>query len=447
MLSATTEALLAELCATLCRHSWIRNFLLNADPKSDISLLSSPLARRHALSRTRHVSAHEPNSNHAYVLDHRTAASTVHIPAYSLDGVTVGLSVRERTVSKPYHALQPPPHSLSFARFALFDAAALLLEARPAAGATETELVLTSLRTLRRKTRVALLLRGRAAALAAVPPPHLPRHLAQSLLQLSKTEYSRACPRCAPAGAAAAAACRCEVDAFRGRHLLDFAPYQRSMQRFAGAYAGGVSLEFFKDGVQTMHANLECEETAHVERPCAQHVDRVRDRAMWNRLQYQCLAKARGEGKAEERGGSRLVEARMPEEGGLGSDPIARLAKVLMASELPAGEGEGGDKGKRASAAGLNRREKNRMAAKRSNLKRKKNNKNLRLMLMVMRQHIAELKDKETELRCEHMWLRERWHTEGLGPGASDGFVGEVGPDMTVMEPSQASGDLSLDSR
>lgn len=398
MLSASNEALLSEVCSALCSHAWIRSFLLNSDILSDISLLSSPLRLRHALGQTLVSSGVEPASNHAQVLDHRTVTTSLCIPAFSLDGATVGLLVHSRTVTKRWPFLQPAPDALHFARFARFDDAGLLLEAREAAGRAELELVLTRLRSPKRKTEIRLSLRGSAASFAALQKDELVPAMRRRLTQLAKTEFVRKCPRC---GADAAVVCRCVVEARGARHLLDFAAHQKNARRFAGEYAGGAAVELFRDGVQALHANLECEEKGEVDWGRGEGVDGLLQNAVRNRLSYYRLGKEGGlKGNREV---ARGMEVAKEED----EDAVGELASMLTAKEFEDSEIDMGVE-KEGSSGGMDRREKNRMAAKRSNLKRKWRNKSLRLNVVIMRQRIAELRERESELRCEQMWLQQR---------------------------------------
>lgn len=402
MLSASNEALLSEVCSTLCSHAWIRSFLLNVDILSDISLLSSPHCLSHTLLQTLISSGIEPASNHAQVLDHRTVTTSLSVPAFSLDGATVGLLIHSRTVSKRWPFLQPAPDALHFSRFARFDDAGLLLEVREAAGSAELELLLTRLRSPKRKTEIRLSLRGSAASFAALQRDELVPAMRRRLTQLAKIEFARECPRC---GAEAAMVCKCVVEARGARHLLDFVAHRRNARRFAGEYAGGAAVELFRDGVQALHANLECEEKGEVDWGRGEGVDRLLQKAVRNRLSYYRLGKEggmKGDGElVTVIGGKGLELGKVEDEDAMGE--LARiLGKEFEDSEIEVRvEKEG-------SSGGLDRREKNRMAAKRSNLKRKWRNKSLRLNVVIMRQRIAGLRERESELRCEQMWLQQK---------------------------------------
>lgn len=305
--------------------------------------------------------------------------------------------------------------------------------------------MLTRIRSPKRKTEIRLSLRGSAASFAALERDEVVPEMRHRLTQLAKTEFARECPRC---GAAAAAVCRCVVGARHARHLLDFSGHRKNMRRFVGRYAGGAAVELFRDGVQALHASLECEEEAEVDWARREGIDELLQRAVRNRLLHYRLGKEEeGMGSYEELGRV-LVDrgfGKTAEEEETKEDAVGELARMLTAKEFEAVEADV-EMEKEGSSEGMGRREKNRMAAKRSNLKRKWKNKSLRLNVVIMRQRIAELRERESELRCEQMWLQERCgvELEGVDGSSVGGSTGGSEGGSAALEECSPGGDGDL---
>lgn len=428
MLSSANEALLREVAAKLTAEQWIFDFLFKADCLSDISLLTSPLRLRHALLTVRDTTAVEASANHAQVLDYHATSTTLNIPAFALDGVTVGLCAHERTVEKRWPFLQPARHALHFTRFARFDAANAMLAVRHAPAHADLEVELTTLRSPKRKSELRFSLDGAAPAFAgaaALDPDNLVALMRSNLTQLSKTEYCRICPVCA---AAPAASCRCRTPGARARHVLDFAHNEPNITLYTGEYTGGAGVELFRTGVQALTASLECTDSMSI-RVDPSAVSVLQQKAIRNRLSSYRLAPMRYVPKSDGAKKEPHMNAKST-----GDDTASQLAHLLTAADFEYPDLSlvlgGPDAAKDASSkdsgaeAGMCRKEKNRMAAARSNLKRKYRNRSLRLNLVILRQRIAELRELENELRCEQMWLKQRCRLElppeQIGDAASE---------------------------
>lgn len=176
-------------------------------------------------------------------------------------------------------------------------------------------------------------------------------------------------------------------------------------------------MELFRGGAQALTASLECtDQNQLLVDPLL--VTTLQQKAIHDRLSSHQLAPLR------ELTQPQIVAKRQRIEGGFREDPddAAELARMLTKAEfermdlsIVMGEEDGGKDGSSRESSGSSsmcRKEKNRIAAARSNLKRKWRNKVLRLNIVILRQRIAELREVETKLRCEQMWLKQRCHLE-----------------------------------
>lgn len=396
MISAANDALLVDLVRRLTSEASVFNFLFVRDPLSDISLLCSPLRLHHSLVTTRTTAATESSHNHLQVLDHVTTSTTLHVPGFSIDDTSVGLCLHSRSVTKHFRVLQPRKHLLHVSRFASFEGSGHRVEVREEPGGENAiHITLTTLRGLRRKSEHTFSFERLAFTYEDMKSQNGMFEIRDKLTKISKTEYCRACPVC---NVSASASCRCSWRSRRANEVLDFSSLRHNVGLYCGDFSGGCMVELFRHGVQALHASLSCRDAARVE------------------------ADARGERRREmkERGVAlSLATYRLGSEGGRvergagvenGLDEGSRLACVLasgVAAEAVPGEG------------GEGRREKNRLAAARSNLKRKWRNKSLRLHLVILRQRVAELREREHELKCERVGLLQRCFVEGhVGGGA-----------------------------
>lgn len=284
----------------------------------------------------------------------------------------------------------------------------------------DVEIVLTTLRSPKRKSQLRLTLDAAAPAFTATDsPPDLDSLVAlmrANLTQLAKTEYCRDCPVCATP---AAVTCRCRLPPAAARHVLDFSHNEPNVRLYTGDYQGGAGVELFRAGVQALTASLECTDSSCVMvDPAAGTV--LQQKAIRNRLSSYRLEPLR-ELKPKEV----VAKGECVVEGKPQDDTAAQLARLLTAADFEyqdlslvmGGPDAGKDGSSRSSRESVVeapkcRKEKNRMAAARSNLKRKWRNKLLRLNLVILRQRIAELREIENELRCEQMWLKQRCRLE-----------------------------------
>lgn len=360
------------------------SFLFQSDTLSDMSLLTSPHRSNHTALLRLSTRAHEPSAAHAKVLDHHTTSTTICIPAFSLDNVTAGLLVHDKNIQKCWPLSSR--RALHLSRFIRFENDGALIEVRDLPGGV-SELVYTISRSSRRKTVACLSVEG----VKDSDMKNLEERLIKGLSSLTKVEY---CRRCVVCGTEAGGVCRCVVRGSVGRHLLDFSSNARNAAVFVGDWSGGAGLELFREGVQALCVGLECEEKGVVEMGVGgrDEVSALVQRAIRDRL--GCYRTPPGRGVRVEGG----------------SEECERMAEMLARGGtdklgVDGGIGKGG------------RREKNRMAAARSNLKRKWRNKSLRLGVVILRDRISELREVEGMLRNEQMWLRQRCRAELGLPG------------------------------
>lgn len=411
MVSNANEALLQDLLDRLTTEQSIFDFLFKRDPLSDITMLTSPLRRRYITLTNGTTSAEEASLNHLQVLDYTAKCTTIHIPAFSIDGITVGLAVHDRSISKKCAFLQTSGNKIHFTRFARFEQSGVLVHVREEAAYACVQISCTTLRSAKRKSEVTFAFERCNFDYNSMRDHDAVQKLTQRLTKLSKIEYCRACPSCR---ALAGTACKCKVMGTAPLHLLDFSHEKENASFFAGDYTGSASVELLRDGMPALHASLECSDNTIAEtQDDGVYVETLLSRAIRNRLSsYRLRPRQRvgTEVKCNAGDENDMVLQKLMLIAGVGEEESEESGK----SEECAGDSGRSDDNGRSGERGraLGRREKNRMAAARSNMKRKWRNKSLRLNLVILRQKIEDLREMESELRCEQEWLRHQCRLE-----------------------------------
>lgn len=350
------------------------------DPLSDITLLTTPYSDAYTTLFSHNSVATEPSDSHRQLLDHETERDVYHIPAFSIDSVTVGLCISQDNVKKRWPFIQPAPHMLHFSRYARFRNAIIYVSRR----SPDIEIRSIVLRSAKRKTAVSLTIRETTFDYESFSV----NTIFKSLSDLCKIEYCRSCPHCTET---VTESCKCKINSMPQVHLLDFRSEAYNMSLHTGQYHGGANIEYFREGEQALHANLEATDCVQIEinPKLVQHLS---DLAIRNRLSAYSL-------KPRKKTLSCLKSDIF--------DQVTQWAMTLASSDNPIDDCSSVS-GDSCTGKDVNRRRKNRIAAARSNLKRKVRNKNLRLSLVILRQQIAELRAREDHLRCEQSWLRQR---------------------------------------
>lgn len=388
ILPAGADALLHELLSKLTSKDWVYEFLFQSDTLSDTALLTSPHAIQHAIVTKHITTATESANNYMQVLDHHTQSTIITLPAFSTDGITLGVRIADTTTTRPWPCPPPAPNTQTLSRWARFDTNAWEIEVRHCAQ-QQVQIFATRIPSPKRKTILSITLDN---------PPKDSNILKQSIQhyisRLFRSELCRSCPACQ---APAAAPCRCRHATLSPTHLLDLTPGFVIANLFSGKYSGSANIHLFRKGHVALQACLSC--TDHV--VIIGGIDTAKE--ILQKATRHALASQPGI-KTIEKPVLEKMDQISYQQTGVG-DEVMKLADALAKAEV---KEESESSGSGSGSFKLDRKERNRIAAKKSNLKRKLRNKSLRLTLVILRQRVEELRDREIELIREQSWLRQR---------------------------------------
>lgn len=324
-------------------HREQQTFLENHDPKSLLSLLTSPLLLNHSTSTVTTTATTDPAST---LLSSTATTYTLYIPAFSIDDTTLGVAITHTTTATP-HPLLTPPQALHITTFSR--SPTTLINVR------DDCIIHTTLSSPRRRTVTSHHLTQPLKNLD-IPPT--------AISSITKSEFARTSdhPEQHP-----------EIPS----HALDFSKERGLTHLYTGSFHGAAVLQYLYNGTPHRHTNLKIGENVSVA-DLREHVidDAVRD------------VLSRGEvAKPVAGSGVSLVTEEL----------LRRLVGAENGVEIDKGVG---------------RRERNRRAAAKSNMKRQFKNRLLRLGVVVYRLRVCRLKQIRKSLIRERFWLRERVRRE-----------------------------------
>lgn len=231
---------------TLARIPFVHDFMFTADPVADISILTAPVQKEHAIAARITVSGTETSASYAHVFDFSCDFFFCSIPAFSVGAVTVGLATKEPARGPSHATLHTPPSAAGVQcnRYVRDDERGVffVMSENPGTGITEVDCM--SHRSTRRRTRVCArfhteTLRARLRSDRGVLHPD---DLAAALTYLNVCYERRACPLCR---ADDPGECGCTLPFCRPAHPLDFRNERRNMRLHTGLYRGGSTVRLF----------------------------------------------------------------------------------------------------------------------------------------------------------------------------------------------------------
>lgn len=442
MLSRANSTPLTEIASALSER-WVFNYIFKSDAIAGISLLTTPQQLQHATTCIRKTSAFERSKNHAGIFNFETREHSFYIPGHTIDGITTGLAVHERTMQRTLPLLPNSRNTVQYTRFVRHESGCIVEVRLDACG--DVHISHTTIRSPKRKSVVTLQLERPQLTHEDVANGFSQRAIA-TITQISKTEYCRSCPVC---GVEATTHCSCRILDSRPTHLMDYSKEAANMGVYAGRYEGDSVVEMFRGGEQELQTLLKCKDFVEVKRD-----DKLRHKLMELCLQHcinssveqvllhqadvvqapvdRQVVKQEDSVQSLELQYDEVAERLLPPEDGGEYEDDERLREWTEELSPKNEEGDG------------DRREKNRMSAAKSNLKRKRKNKLLRMNLVILREKVASLRELEGDLKSTNAWLkyqlelrrREETLTQKMdivGEGAKqNGLDGRVCDGMTV---------------
>lgn len=449
---------------TLCRIPFVFDFLFTPDPVADISILTAPVQIEHATSARLSLSGSESTVSFAHVFDYSTELLFSAVPAFSVGAITLGFATLEPANRSPPTALDlVSVQRVQCKRFVRDDSRGVLMfySEKPNTGLTEIECI--THRSTRKRSRVCARFHTDTLRqnLQTKSGTLVPEELTDALKYLSVFSERRMCPVCVSGGVAE---CACVLPFKRPSHPLDFRNERSNMALHTGLYEGGCSVRLFSDMHPCVIANLVTHTviTGSLDKDVIARLNRyaVQDRLAMLKTSPTAGILSLGEptcaevsdssvnahnvteievwDKVLEGAGTGLVPNAPPLNSlALGESLMIATPNVIAPWDEPRGDvrsfgtelsfredevsgtGSGGeskvDYGKRIAETRVvqgmvdkaeRRRQRNREAAAKSNLKRKIRNETLRKNLKEVCKRAEELRERERVLRAENVRLR-----------------------------------------
>lgn len=246
--ASDTQQILEDVFA-LCRIPWIFEFIFNADPAADISMLLAPVQKRHALSARIFVNATETSSRYAHTFDFNKELMFYSIPAFSVEHITAGFCVEQPARSKAKDDLQ-------CIRFVRDDTNGVFLHVseNERTGVTEVDCLTQKSSTRRTRVRMKFDCRSLRRVLRTANGILHPSDISSSLIYYNVSDERRTCPVCCDA---TAGACNCKLPLQRPSHPFDFRFEASNMQLYTGFYQGATVVRLWSVGHGSINATLQ----------------------------------------------------------------------------------------------------------------------------------------------------------------------------------------------
>lgn len=416
---------LEQLLAHVTTRRWLFDFLFNDDALADLAVLRTQRCNSFLYQSTTWTK--EPTNSHYTLLDERVDQLSLCIPNFISDDITAGVVIHERTVHTKFPSLRPQPNNFQLARFARMSAPPLNLEVRALPDRSAIEVSLTLLPSTKRQSCFQFTFNGDPFY------QHYTRHdtktyptideLRIALAKFSKSELCRPCPSC---HAPPTTCCKCDgtIQFNRAAHPYDLCAERRRNSLYRGRYTGVMMVDYLRNGDPALHANLDC--THHVDgvtRP--EDKNRMVEMAVQRsalqislqaRSRTPCLHPAPDEnrnpklapdgGSDDERGPADFASAIADElirqqMSGAKVENVKQEMKIISAESHDLTSLQSMDHE-------IYRKTRNRLSAARSNTKRKWRNRSMRLQVVILRQRLNTLREKENALKHEREWLYQQ---------------------------------------
>lgn len=246
--ASDTQKILEDVFA-LCRIPWIFEFIFNADPAADISMLLAPVQKRHALSARIFVNATETSSRYAHTFDFNKELMFYSIPAFSVEHITAGFCVEQCARSKAKDDLQ-------CIRFVRDDNNGVFLHVseNERTGVTEVDCLTQKSSTRRTRVRMKFDCRSLRRVLRTTNGILHPSDISSSLIYYNVSDERRTCPVCCDA---TAGDCSCKLPLQRPSHPFDFRFEASNMQLYTGFYQGATVVRLWSVGHGSINATLQ----------------------------------------------------------------------------------------------------------------------------------------------------------------------------------------------
>lgn len=418
------------LLTHITTHRWLYDFLFNTDPLADLVILRAQRCKSFLYRSI--TSTAEPTTSHYNLLDETTHQLSLCIPHFVADDITVGLLVHDRNVARKVQipASFPTKVQLGVARFARFTAPSLNLDVRALPDRSAIEITLTLLPSTKRQTRLHFTFNGDpfyqyASANVRTSYPTLD-DLKMALAKFSKAELCRACPRC---HAPATTCCKCDavLKLKTPTHIFDMSVERRRNSLYRGKYTGVIMIDFLRNGDPALHANLDC--TYSVDSICdSNKMTELCEIAVHQSALQVSLQRKRANKNTLPTGHDHTHQLHVSydnpvDRGRLGdfaaifvdtliqnqSSTPKKLSTAISKQEFDVVSADSfGIPHIDTSDHDLYRKTRNRLSAARSNMKRKWRNRSMRLQVVILREMLTCLREKENALKCENEFLSQR---------------------------------------
>eukprot|EP00177_Eucheuma_denticulatum_P000332 GFKZ01000569.1.p1 GENE.GFKZ01000569.1~~GFKZ01000569.1.p1 ORF type:complete len:484 (-),score=48.52 GFKZ01000569.1:898-2349(-) len=422
---------------SICKRSWIRDFLFNADP-THLQVLSSPYSKQHAITYEIAVSRYQPPivaAPYGLAFD----SSVVFIPAFSVDDISVGFGVDEKsyTSTQSYNESESPRHvtnevkrHIEQFRYVRDDRQGVLIMLYNHDEYVEIEFS-THHNTRTRQRSTCRFNRGALMALLYANSEFMDdQSMLRATICIQFVDEFRMCPSC---GAAPTISCGCSLSLVPPKHSLDFSNHVAQMMSHTGKYQGMVHICKFASGEQKCEVtlgstiNIKFSSAPNLVNRLTDHV-LSRDAPKWPYSSQPSVVPApvpRHQSEAVTSTSTLfqpVMNAPQPEIGGIFptapmedveisrvmrvSLPMQTSLEVKQETPVTRMTNEELEAQRQRDIKIERKRERNRASAHRSNMKKKRENDERKASLNILRQLETDLRAKERRLREENLRLR-----------------------------------------
>lgn len=422
---------LQQLLTHITTRRWLYDFLFNDDPLADLVVLRTQRCKAFLYQST--TTTKEPTNSHYTLLDERTEQLSLCVPHFTSDDITAGIVAHERTVNSDFPDLRPEPQNFQLARFARMSSPPLNLQVRALPDRSAIEVTMTFLPSTKRQSWFQFTFNGdpfhhHYASDDRTSYPDIDE-LRIALAKFSKAELCRACPHC---HVPATTCCKCDtgLDFNLPKHPYDLHTERRCNSLYRGSYTGVVMVDYLRNGDPALHANLDCTHYVEGVTDSFKKSKLLETAVQWSAVQIPLQTQRRRnrvENGVDENCNPAYsdycADGSVDEQSGLSrpNDFATNIAEKLIQKQMSTTKQENTKQELEIISVEphditslppidheIYRKTRNRLSAAKSNTKRKWRNRSMRLQVVILRQRLSTLREKENALKCDREWLRQQ---------------------------------------
>lgn len=426
---------LRELLA-ICRKSWIRDFLFTQEP-THLQAFTSPHNKSQAtgceIDTTRCTPPIVPNPYRV-----SSSSSIVFVPSFSIENISVGFGVEERSYSstQSFFDLDTAGHfpnevkrQIDTFRYIRDDRRGILILLYTQRNHFQFEFIVQQ-NTRARQRSTSEFERGSLLSLLYSDHELQDHMILRGLIRLQFVDEVRKCPFC---NCAPNHDCACHFPVITARHPLDFSNHTDQMSSHTGSYQGAIHLMKYSNGNENGSVTLASSITIKcpgnpnlIDRLTEFIVARDSSKGQFDHISqpgssfgihqdsFSCSLPISSSMQPQGSDSNLPVQFQGHTEHGITtasfpntnqSQGSATIHHEAMTAHMTQEEIEAQRQRERKIER---KKERNRLSAQRSNMKKKRENDERKATLRMLRQRETELRARERQLREENLRIREQ---------------------------------------